>query len=419
MVLNSFANVMTIVGGVLSTGLSLDKVINRFRRQPSTPTSSLEPVRVFKVAVGNFLDLDGSLQTLTSALEKLRAQNKIEMVTNALGQMVFLGCLNIKIGQQAIAELKKIGSGLEQIAATMTAQASFGDSFPQHVYDFVEAEMRLFGYEGKQTALSSFLKRLFNVLVGLWSEDKKEMHYFWVYSPGTDWHPKFRKLLRDKPLAENFCGFTHDLDWLCAALVQTYRPKLGPEARFHILIPSLGPLCIADPLRFPAEIGKCTVKGELNNAGHPYVWMCLDGIIEAMPVNEDVMSDDEGVSNNDKDIFDDEEAACNAEEGFHTITEHIFDVNEDLCVEGIGLIPVPNKDFQRELATVGAAFGSLATYGGATAVLITLCPPIGVVAVFGWPFFGSSVITAVDDADCWKVNIRTLGSHMMLNENYG
>jgi hypothetical protein len=112
------------------------------------------------------------------------------------------------------------------------------------------------------------------------SSQKKGNHYFFVFNPGTNWHPKFDELNNANPLPQEYCGYYRDLDKLCAFLVRVLRPALGQDAFFHILIPALETLFILDPLRFPPAIGHLRLKGELDTRGKSYVCMSLYNVSE-------------------------------------------------------------------------------------------------------------------------------------------
>lgn len=60
-----------------------------------------------------------------------------------------------------------------------------------------------------------------------------------VQQPSTEWHPKFDDINRADPLGPRYIGYSHDLDKLIDFLVGAARPRLGPEAIFHIRIPTV------------------------------------------------------------------------------------------------------------------------------------------------------------------------------------
>jgi hypothetical protein len=144
--------------------------------------------------------IDGTLETAKALLGKYHAAG---LIANALSTT-----LTLFNGRQAIEELRKIFSHLETIARTMTANSSFGDFFPQHVFEFVNAEISRYKSE---------------------NEDKS-LHLFFVYNPGTEWYPKFDALRKANPLLSAFSGCYHNLELLCGILQYVVRPAVKTQS---------------------------------------------------------------------------------------------------------------------------------------------------------------------------------------------
>jgi hypothetical protein len=186
-----------------------------------------------------------TFEAVQTFLEKALHCGKFALNTTTAG-IVAAQLYNIYVGERAIKEMKKMGTHLKRIAESLDSAHSRGDSFPLAVYNFVLSKIRS-------------------------HQASKIPHYFFIYNPDTDWHPKFDRLIESDPLPLNFCGYYKDLDFLCALLLQVLRPQMGPDAVFHILIPSKGALLIADPLKLPPGLGPLRIEGELGNGGQQYV----------------------------------------------------------------------------------------------------------------------------------------------------
>jgi len=199
---------------------------------------------------------------------------------------------------------------------------------------------------------------------------EKDGHYFFIYNPGTEWYPKFDQLAKSNPLPVGFCGYFHNLELLCGLLHHVLRPSLGPDAVFHILVPSNGPLIMPDPVLFPAAIGKLHIKGELDavNNGCPYVWM------------------------------------------------NIRNITQNLVLDSVGNMQEP--DSWREVASLATFLGAWAVSGGSALIsTVALSPVLGPATVVWWlasgigALHGSAALAgSVQNSEGWDVNPRILGS---------
>jgi hypothetical protein len=100
-------------------------------------------------------------------------------------------------------------------------------------------------------------------------------HLYFLYHPDAEWHPDFCDFAQDKPLPDNFLGFSDNLDALVAWMV-FIRQNLGRRSdttMFHLLIPTWRPMFIDNALEFP-DLGTLTIHGETHSS-HNFVWFNL------------------------------------------------------------------------------------------------------------------------------------------------
>jgi len=283
--------------------------------------------------------IDGSLVTAMGLLARFHAQG---LIANAVATS-----LTLYMGRDAVRELRRIGGYLQRIATAMESKLSFGEPFPQHIFNFVKAEM------SKSEVSGSDIK-----------------HLFFVFNPGTEWHPRFDALRREDPLPEGFCGYYNNLEVLCGILRRVTRPAVGPQPVFHLLIPSLGPFVLAEPVVFPNDIGKLVIKGELNTTamGCPYVWL------------------------------------------------NIARRYKDLVLENVGQVRDPES--WKETAAGVSSLGTFAVMGGASMLsTAALAPVLGPVCVVwfvatgvGSMFAAENVSNVVMRSEYWDAEPRVLGS---------
>jgi hypothetical protein len=105
-----------------------------------------------------------TFEAVQTFLEKALHCGKFALNTTTAG-IVAAQLYNIYVGERAIKEMKKMGTHLKRIAESLDSAHSRGDSFPLAVYNFVLSKIRS-------------------------HQASKIPHYFFIYNPETDWHPK-------------------------------------------------------------------------------------------------------------------------------------------------------------------------------------------------------------------------------------
>ncbi|RSL49526.1 hypothetical protein CEP54_012388 [Fusarium duplospermum] len=100
-------------------------------------------------------------------------------------------------------------------------------------------------------------------------------HLYFLYHPDVEWHPDFCDFAQDKPLPDNFLGFSDNLDALVAWMmfIRQHLGRRSDTTMFHLLIPTWRPLFVNDALQFP-DLGALTIHGETHSS-HNFVWFNL------------------------------------------------------------------------------------------------------------------------------------------------
>lgn len=181
-----------------------------------------------------------------------RNKSYLEMLGTFLnGVQTVFKVLDIIYGKSELEEIGiKIAGGLEAQVG-LDAPKKFG----KHVYDFVSHTMRS-------------------------STSRGERHLYFLYHPGNNWHPKFEKLARKKPLGSSFLGTSDSLDAI-VTYMRFFRwflegNKKQKPAVFHLLMPAYRTTVIKDPLEFP-DLGTLVIHGEKPDT-NPYTWLNLPTI---------------------------------------------------------------------------------------------------------------------------------------------
>jgi hypothetical protein len=143
-------------------------------------------------------------------------------------------------------QTERMADALDEMADHARSENIRGDKFPESVYYLVKTMI-----------------------------ERHKDDYFVVFNPGTEWQPKFDEANRTRPLGPHYLGYSHDLDILVDFLVGSARPRLGPDAVLHILIPVVSRLAITESLTFPEEMGPFKVSGELAENGLPRAYLCM------------------------------------------------------------------------------------------------------------------------------------------------
>ncbi len=147
-------------------------------------------------------------------------------------------------------QAERMANSLDRISDNIYSEHSRGDKFPGHVHSYIRSVMEQ--HPGNNPP-----------------------HYFFVFNPSTTWHAKFDDINRADPLGDRYLGRRCDLDELVAFIVESARPRLGPEPVIHILTPTISQLAIAESLRFPDEMRPFRVDGQLGESGLPFVYLCV------------------------------------------------------------------------------------------------------------------------------------------------
>jgi len=302
----------------------------------------------------NDLNQTNITQTFINDPEKVeKAISIIEMLNGAAPTVgayaALLSCaIQFFYGREAIAQLRKMNEHLGRSADAAWGRFSFGDEFPQHVYEFVRNEMK------------KSIRRNPPKEKGAITE------CFFVFNKGNQWWGKFESLCEKDALPDGFFGSFTDLDILIALIRDVLRPAMGPEMVFTILMPAQSNTLSTQPVMLPCGIGPLHFKGELQENGEPCVYMNL----------------------------------CRLE--------------SDTILDGIGNFPKEDQKLWRSIATQAAVLGTGLPYMLACAALASV-PVIGLpLSIISWmgggPYIVFSAIQAVNEAECWKVEVRVLGS---------
>ena len=66
--------------------------------------------------------------------------------------------------------------------------------------------------------------------------------------------PEVRRAERANPVGQHFLGYKTDLDELCVCLAEHVRPRVGAKTVLHILMPTTGPLAMAEADKIPDAV---------------------------------------------------------------------------------------------------------------------------------------------------------------------
>ena len=173
---------------------------------------------------------------------------------SVFGQLMDVGALLTSTA--AVAHIKRLAdqaermaNSLDRISDNVYSENSRGDKFPTHIHSYVRSMIEQ-------------------------HHSDQIPHYFFIFNPSTTWYAKFDDINRVEPLGDHYLGRRHDLDELVAFIVESARPRLGPEPVIHILIPTISQLAITESLRFPDEMGPFRIDGQLGESGLPFAYLC-------------------------------------------------------------------------------------------------------------------------------------------------
>jgi hypothetical protein len=328
---------------------NLQNVTNNINVNSSNPTNNAT------IILGGLARDPAALQSALSLINILfGADPTVGAASAAVGLIKCI--LRYREGNEAAEALKHIDNSLSKIANILSEEFSFGDKFPQHIYDFTRTEIQ-----------RSQNKRQF-----LGNDAPRE--FFFIFHTATNWQPKFNTLVEKDPLPNEFCGYSSNLDVLCALIQHVFRPVFGPRAVFTILFPAESTFLIDEPISFPKEMGPLRLKGELRRGGVPYVYM------------------------------------------------NLYNLSQETKLDNVANIKPTSWREVVTVATAATVFHGTCTASAVGSILI-----FGAIPVVGVPFmFGSFILAstfavipltsateqAVGEADIWKVQPRLLGYHL-------
>lgn len=216
---------------------------------PSASTNAQEPEQEQEPNTNQ----DASVQSPPAVQTPIRAVNRV--FRNAdwptpLQQFI----TTLQLGTNDVnaiyeSDVEKSGITLPEELKTRTSLSNPA-KFSAHVHKFL--------YRQSRTAFSDDMR-----------------HLYFLYHPDAEWHPDFCDFAQDKPLPDNFLGFSDDLDALVAWMM-FIRQNLGRRSdstMFHLLIPTWRPMFISNALEFP-DLGALTIHGETHGS-HNFVWFNL------------------------------------------------------------------------------------------------------------------------------------------------
>ncbi|KAH8807344.1 hypothetical protein F5884DRAFT_340599 [Xylogone sp. PMI_703] len=294
--------------------------------------------------VSTFINDPGKVEKALSIIEMLNG------TAPAVGAYAtLLSCaLQFFHGREAIAELRKMNEHLGRSADAAWGRFSFGDEFPQHVYEFVSNEMKK-SRQGNPP-----------------KEKGAIAECFFVFNKGNQWWAKFESLCAKDPLPDGFFGSFTDLDILIALIRDVLRPAMGPEMIFTILMPVQSNTLSAQPVMLPRGIGPVHFKGELQESGEPCVYMnfcrlendtVLDGIGNFPTENQELWR-------------------------FIALQATFWGTGVPYALACIALSGIP---------VIGVPLCMISWMGGGALIIFP-------------------TVNSVNKAECWKIKVRVLGS---------
>ncbi|KAL2678543.1 hypothetical protein Neosp_009291 [[Neocosmospora] mangrovei] len=196
---------------------------------------------------------EASIQSPLSVQASVRAANRVFRNADwSVPLQEFITALKLDTnGVHVIYEsdIEKAGVKLPEELKARTSLSNPA-KFAAHVHKFV--------YRQSRTAFSDDLR-----------------HLYFLYHPDAEWHPDFCEFVQERPLPDNFLGFSDNLDALVAWMM-FIRQNLGRRSDttvFHLLIPTWRPMFIDNALEFP-DLGALTIHGETHSSNN-FVWFNL------------------------------------------------------------------------------------------------------------------------------------------------
>jgi hypothetical protein len=163
------------------------------------------------------------------------------------------------LGDSAENGLKRYGAEISNsLSANANLQFQAGsDSFADHVYEYLVGKIEDWASCARQ------------------QKTKQQRHFSFIYHPGTDWHPRFKEIIREEMNNTQLGllkGVSNDLDTICVRM-REIRSELGPGPMFHVLVPANQTILISECLRIPDDLFPLQIEGEISAKGEPYYWV--------------------------------------------------------------------------------------------------------------------------------------------------
>lgn len=106
----------------------------------------------------------------------------------------------------------------------------------------------------------------------------KMKHFYFVYHPDTDWHPRFATLTAQKELADSFIGLCEDLTYYASGCSifefnSNFQKKCGSNPIFPLLMPAYRPQVIEEPIAFAQSFQPLHIHGFIHRKSP---WVALN-----------------------------------------------------------------------------------------------------------------------------------------------
>jgi hypothetical protein len=233
-----------------------------FRLQISDLVKEIsESLRINRLLGWGGADAGTTNESLSNIIDQMRGQN--ELLENIQSQLniyqrpdIFGQLAAISISAAAVYQIKRLADQTERVAGflkgieqNLSSHHLRGEHFPPHVHSYIRS------------------------LIEKYASDTVP-HYFTVFNNSDLWHPKFADIQREDPLGPLYLGHRMDLDELCAFLAEEVRPRVGPSAVLHVLMPTVDPLSLEEAIKFPEAMRPFKIDGQTGHGGIKFVYIC-------------------------------------------------------------------------------------------------------------------------------------------------
>lgn len=247
----------------------------------------LESIRATSDAVGDFdvKNLNGTISAINTTLQF--AQNFAAFAGVAASVVAITKTLQGVDAQNQIKRLMgEMATSLKALseATAVSTNLDHEQNFGKWVYDFVSYQISLYAGSDDLEATNwrSLTSDTGTTTTSTSSSPKqaenKPAHYFFVYHPASDWHPRFNAMVKAKPLP-GFVGACNSLSAL-GLFLPNFRAAIGPSAVIHLLLPSAHMYVLAEEVVVPAEILPLKITGQRHYSNHPYCHATIAGLDE-------------------------------------------------------------------------------------------------------------------------------------------